>query len=100
MTAPSIFSGRMLIGWLAAAVLTFAATLFFMGRGDDSKSGPDTVGPSTFSRSAIGHAGFAETLRALGFTVVKSQYNSRAKLGDGGLLVIAEPGTGLGEQSR
>ena len=100
MTAPAIFSGRMLIGWLAAAVLTFAASLFFMGRGDDSKSGADAVGPSAFSRSAIGHAGFAETLRALGLTVVKSQYDSRQKLGDGGLLVIAEPGGALGEQDR
>ena len=95
-----IFSGRILIGWLAAALLTFAASLFFMGRGDDSNSGADTVGPSTFSRSAIGHAGFAETLRTLGLTVVKSQYNSRAKLGEGGLLVIAEPGGKLGEQDR
>jgi hypothetical protein len=95
-----IFSGRMLIGWLAAAVLTFAASLFFMGRADEGKTGADTVGPSTFSRSAIGHAGFAETLRALGLTVVKSQYDSRGKLGEGGLLVIAEPGGAIGEQDR
>jgi hypothetical protein len=96
MTAPSIFSGRMLIGWLAAAVLTFAATLFFMGRGDDSKSAPDSVGPSVFSRSAIGYAGLAEMLRALGVTVIKSQYNSQGKLGEGGVLVMAEPGGRLG----
>ncbi len=95
-----IFSGRMLVGWLAAAVLTFAASLFFMGRGDEGRSGADTVGPSTFSRSAIGHAGFAETLRSLGLTVVKSQYDSRGKLGEGGVLVIAEPGDALGEQDR
>jgi len=90
----------MLIGWLAAAVLTFAASLFFMGRADESKSGADAVGPSTFSRSAIGHAGFAEILRTLGLTVVKSQYDSRQKLGEGGLLVIAEPGGALGEADR
>jgi hypothetical protein len=98
MTSPSIFSGRMLVGWTAAAVVTFAASLFFMGREDNAKSGSDAVGPSTFSRSAIGHAGFAETLRALGLTVVKSQYNSREKLGEGGLLVIAEPSGALGAQ--
>src|SRR5258708_9431895 len=90
----------MLIGWIAAAVLTFAASLFFMGRGDDSKSGGDSIGPSTFSRSAIGHAGFAEVLRTIGMPVVKSQYNSREKLGEGGLLVIAEPGTTLGLLDR
>ncbi len=87
-----IFSGRMLIGWVAAAVLSFAASLFFMSRGEESRSGANAVGPSSFSRSAIGHAGFAETLRALGLTVIKSQYDSRAKLGEGGVLVIAEPG--------
>jgi len=100
MTGSSIFSGRMLIGWISAALLTFAASLFFMGRGDDSKSGGDSIGPSTFSSSAIGHAGFAEVLRTLGMSVVKSQYNSREKLDEGGLLVIAEPGTTLGLLDR
>jgi hypothetical protein len=100
MTTSSIFSPRMLIGWLAAALLTFAASLFFMGRGDEAKTSADTFGANSFSRSAIGHAGFAETLRALGLTVVKSQYNSRQKLGEGGLLVIAEPGGAFGEQDR
>jgi len=100
MTGSSIFSGRMLVGWIAAAVVTFAASLFFIGWGGVSKSGSETVGPSTFSRSAIGHAGLAEALRVLGVPVVKSQYNSREKLGQGGLLVIAEPGGGLDLQER
>jgi len=98
MRSRSIFLGRMLVGWIAAAVVTFAASLFFMGWGDSTKSGSDSAGPSTFSRSAIGHAGLAETLRALGLSVVKSQYNSLEKLGEGGLLVIAEPGGPLGAQ--
>jgi hypothetical protein len=98
MTGPSIFSGRMLVGWIAAAVLTFAASIFFMGREDAGKSASEAIGPSSFSRSAIGHAGFAETLHSLGLTVVKSQYDSRGKLSEGGLLVIAEPGGAPGAE--
>ena len=49
-----IFSRRLLIGWVGAAVATFALSLYFMGRPGEP-GGTDTVGPSTYSRSAIGH---------------------------------------------
>jgi hypothetical protein len=84
-----IFSRRMLIGWVGAAIATFAVSLYFMGR--ESQPGVDAVGPSTFSRSAIGHAGIADTLQRLGMPVVKSRNNSADKLGKDGVLVIAEP---------
>lgn len=51
----------------------------FHGRGRQ-KAGGDAVGPSSFSRSAIGYAGIAEILRRLGIAVVKSQYDALAKL--------------------
>src|SRR5260370_945681 len=54
-------------------------------------SGPDSVGPSTFSRSAIGHAGIAEVLAQLSIPVVKSRSSSLEKLSPGSVLVIAEP---------
>src|SRR5262249_44640647 len=60
-----------------------------MGR--ESQPGADAVGPTTFSRSAIGHAGIADTLQRLGVPVVKSRNNSADKLGKDGVLVIAEP---------
>jgi hypothetical protein len=84
-----VFSRRLLIGWVGAAVATFAVSLYFMGR--PSQPGADTVGPSTFSRSAIGHAGVADMLQRLGVTVIKSRDNSVDKLGKDGVLVIAEP---------
>ncbi|HXW25218.1 MAG TPA: DUF4350 domain-containing protein [Xanthobacteraceae bacterium] len=84
-----VFSRRLLIGWIGAAVATFALSLYFMGR--PGQPGAGAVGPSTFSRSAIGHAGFADMLQRLGVTVVKSRYNSVDKLGKDGVLVIAEP---------
>jgi hypothetical protein len=84
-----VFSRRLLIGWVGAGVATFAVSLYFMGR--PSQPGADVVGPSTFSRSAIGHAGVADMLQRLGVTVIKSRDNSVDKLGKDGVLVIAEP---------
>jgi hypothetical protein len=85
-----VFSRRLLIGWIGAAVATFAVSLYFMGH-PGQPGGTDAVGPSTFSRSAIGHAGIADTLQRLGVPVVKSRYNSADKVGKDGVLVIAEP---------
>jgi hypothetical protein len=85
-----VFSRRLLIGWIGAAIATFAVSLYFMGQ-PSQPGGADTVGPSTFSRSAIGHAGIADMLQRLGVTVVKSRYNSVDQLGKDGVLVIAEP---------
>ena len=89
MNGEPIFSRRLLMGWTAGAVVVFAISLYFMGGGE--LTGPDSTGPSTFSRSAIGHAGIAEVLTRLGIPVVKSRYNSSEKLSPGSVLVIAEP---------
>jgi hypothetical protein len=85
----AIFSRRLLIGWVGAAIATFALSLYFIGR--QGEPGTDAVGPSSYSRSAIGHAGVAETLQRLGVPVVKSRNNSADKLGKDGVLVLAEP---------
>jgi hypothetical protein len=84
-----VFSRRLLIGWIVGAVIVFAISLYFMGGGE--LGGPDNVGPSTFSRSAIGHAGIADVLGQLAVPVVKSRSNSLEKLSSGSVLVIAEP---------
>ena len=62
MTGEPVFSRRLLIGWIAGAVVMFAISLYLMGAGE--MTGPDSTGASTFSRSAIGHAGIAEVLTA------------------------------------
>jgi hypothetical protein len=89
MSGEPIFSRRLMLGWIVGAVVVFAISLYFMGGGE--LGGPDSVGPSTFSRSAIGHAGVAEVLTQLGIPVVKSRSSSLEKLGAGSVLVIAEP---------
>lgn len=87
-----IFSRRLLIGWVAGAVAVFVLSLFLMGGGEPTDI--DSTGPSTFSRSAVGHAGMAEVLQGLGVPVVKSRYNSLEKVAPESLLVIAEPHPG------
>jgi hypothetical protein len=89
MNGEPVFSRRLLVGWIAGAVVIFALSLYLMGAGE--LSGPDSTGASTFSRSAIGHAGIADVLQRLGIPTVKSRYDSIAKLAPGSVLVIAEP---------
>ena len=88
MTDDSIFSGRLLVGWIVAAVLMLLVSLYFLG---NDEHGTATVGPSTFSRSAIGYAGIADVLSRLDFAVVRSRYDSLGKLTPGSVLVLAEP---------
>ena len=92
-----VFSRRLLIGWVGAAITTFALSLYFMGRPGEP-GGIDAAGPSTYSRSAIGHAGIADVLQRLGVPVIKSRESSADKLGKDGVLVLAEPRpTAIGE---
>jgi hypothetical protein len=92
MSSETVFSGRLLAGWIAGAVVVFAVSLYLMGGGE--VSGPESTGASTFSRSAVGHAGIADVLQRLGIAVVKSRYNSLEKLAPRSVLVIAEPRPG------
>jgi hypothetical protein len=74
-------------------VVIFAASLYLMGA--KGQEGPDSTGPSTFSRSAIGHAGIFDVLQRLDIPVIKSSSNSLGRLGRGGVLVLAEPDASL-----
>jgi hypothetical protein len=87
----AVFSPRLLLGWAGVAVLLFFATLYAMGGGKLPGAHPDSVGPSSFSHSAIGYAGLAESLRRRGIPVISSEYDAVAKLTPGSALVIAEP---------
>ena len=89
MSGESVFSPRLLIVWIVGAVLVFAISIFFMSGAE--LGGPDTFGASTFSRSAVGHEGFADVLQQLSIPVVKSRASSLEKLSPGSVLVIAEP---------
>jgi hypothetical protein len=84
-----VFSPRVILGWIAAVAATFALSLYLMSLGDSDA--PDSVGPSAFSRSAIGYAGLAEFLQRLGMRVEKRLGNDASAVGADSLLIVAEP---------
>lgn len=84
MTEPALFAPRTLMLWIAAATLSFGVALWLMF----STPGETTVGPSSYSNSAIGHAGIAELLTRLQIPVIKSKAGGARRPG---LLVLAEP---------
>jgi hypothetical protein len=93
MSDAPIFSRKLMLGWIAGAVVIFAASVYLMG--SKEYVGPDNAGASTYSRSAIGHAGIFEVLQRLDIPVIKSLSNSLDKLAGGGVLVLAEPRASL-----
>ena len=89
MSEEPVFSRRLLLGWIAGAVIVFAVSLYLLGT--NQVTGPDNTGPGTYSRSAIGHAGIAEVLQRLDLPIVKCSSDSLQRLSPGSVLVIAEP---------
>lgn len=86
MSKQPVFSPWILAGFIAVVVATFALSLFL----SNERRGGDALGPTAYSKSAVGYAGLAELLEQLNISVVKSESNSPKKAKDG-LLVVAEP---------
>src|SRR5262249_24090351 len=82
---------RLLAIWISASVVLLAISLYLMLAPEGTAPGIDEVGPSVFSRSAIGHSGIATILQRLGIPVVKNRYGSLGRVDERDLLVIAEP---------
>ncbi len=89
MNGSPVFSPRLLAVWIVAASVLLALSIYFMNRGGEAPGSYD-VGPTVFSRSAIGHAGIADLLGRLGIPVAKSRYGAMPQRGDN-VLVLAEP---------
>ncbi|MCL2713414.1 MAG: hypothetical protein FWD68_02145 [Alphaproteobacteria bacterium] len=89
MADQTLFSRTTLIVLVACASLALGLSIWFqMQRREETMT---TVGPSTFSRSALGHLTFYETLRRLDWSVARSARDVADGPGAGGVLVIAEP---------
>jgi hypothetical protein len=90
MSAATVFSPRVILGWIAAVAATFALSIYLMAfRGGDTQR--NAFGPSAFSRSAIGYVGLAELIRRVGIPVVKRRSGDAGSTGPGKLLIVAEP---------
>jgi hypothetical protein len=86
-----LFRARTLAWLLGGGALSLCAAVLLLVFGDDLAGPPRTAGANAYSRSAIGHRGFVETLRRTGVPVVVSQGSSGAKAARGGLLIVLEP---------
>ncbi len=97
-----IFSNRLRVAGIVVAVMALVGALLFASSDERRRNAGGGVGPTAFSRSAIGYAGIAEVLQRLGIPVVKSRFNSLENLRAGSVLVIAEPDarSGSGETIR
>ncbi len=89
MKMPNLPMSRLVAAWIAAAVLLAIGTIALAVFGGGGST--ETVGPSAFSRSAIGYAGIADVMHRLGARVIKSRGDSNAKVDPAGVLVLAEP---------
>lgn len=86
-----LFRARTLAWLVGAGAVSLCAAVLLLVFGDDLSGPPRTAGANAYSRSAIGHRGFVETLRRTGVPVVISQGSSGAKAARGGLLIVLEP---------
>ena len=89
MSEGPTFAPRLVAAIAVCAAIAFAFSLLLQLRG----TGEDmtVVQPSTYSHSAIGHAGLYEILRRLDFPVARGGHDASAGLGRGGVMVLAEP---------
>jgi len=92
MKMSNIPVSRVVAAWIAAVILLTIGTIALAIFGPSSTY---TAGASAFSRSAIGYAGIADVMHRLGARVVKSRKDSVSQLDPAGVLVLAEPPSGV-----
>lgn len=93
------FPPRLLLAFVGTAAGIFALSIYLLAFGGGAPR--DAIGPTSFSRSAIGYAGYAEFLRRLKVPVVQSRgrENEAAEVPD--LLILTEPPpSGSAEERR
>jgi hypothetical protein len=79
------------LGCVTLSALLLAAIAPNFRRGAASLAHPDPVGPTAYSKSAIGHAAFYHLLGEAGIPAEISELGSGRHVGGSDLLVIAEP---------
>lgn len=90
-----LFSTKILILFIACAIVLFALSVILSGYESDKPTAPaNKTKPSSYATSAIGYAGFYDTLRRLEMPVLRSVGNTLQQVGAHGTLIVASPDTG------
>jgi len=84
---------NIVMGAAVLGALLLALIIPEFRRGAASLSHPDPVGPTVYSKSAIGHAVFYHLLKELDIPVEISERGSGGHVGPDDVLVVAEPRT-------
>lgn len=97
----SIFSPKVLIGWAAAACGLFALTFWMIAAGVGGGGGREAaIGPSSYSKSAIGYAALAEFLRRSGLNVVKDRKTDDRSMSNDLVVITGGPDSAAYEAQR
>ena len=88
MNERPVFSPPVLAALVAGVTAIFALSIVLMSRSDGGRA---VVEPSSYSKSAIGHAGLYELLGRFGYGLDRSRVGAQRAPGEGGILVMAEP---------
>jgi hypothetical protein len=94
-TAAGPFQATTLLALVVVGLLSFFGATY-LEVFDDGSGEPWTNDANVYSRSAIGHRAFAETLRRLGIPVTVSRFDSLGKAGTNDLLLVIEPDANSG----
>jgi len=88
MADDTLFSRPVVIALGACITIALALSFWLQLHGVGEKT---IIQPSTYSRSAIGHAALYEMLHRLDLPVARSQLDAAQGLGADGVLILAEP---------
>lgn len=89
-----IFSTKILLLFIACAVILFALSILLSAYDSGEPMAPaDKVKPGSYASSAIGYAGFYDTMRRLDMPVMRGVSNIMQQVGVHGTLIVASPDT-------
>lgn len=86
-----LFSPKVMLLIIASAVALFALSILLSAYDKNPVAPTDKAKPGSYSASAIGYAGFYDTMRRLNMPVIRSIGNTLYQVGANGTLIVAEP---------
>jgi hypothetical protein len=91
MNAAAVFRPKAMLAWIAAVAAAFALSIYLLAFGGGGDPQHKAIGPSAYSRSAIGYAGLAELIGQAGIPVTKVRNGGVDSRAAGKLLVLVDP---------